>query len=83
MLSDVVGLRKLLLAVGLTRTAHSENNARSISRETAKACGTAALIETDNAGDVRDLQVAVDASWNALMVWLQYDHHELARLIWP
>jgi len=35
--------------------------------------GTAALIETDNAGDANNPQVAIDASGNALAVWSQSD----------
>ena len=35
--------------------------------------GTAALIETDNAGDAFDPQIASDASGNALAVWSQFD----------
>mgnify|MGYP001602478425 FL=1 len=35
--------------------------------------GTAALIETDNAGDALEPQIAVDASGNAIAVWQQYD----------
>ena len=35
--------------------------------------GTAVLIETDNAGDANDPQIAMDASGNALAVWDQYD----------
>ena len=35
--------------------------------------GTAALIETDNAGDAYDPQVAMDGSGNAVAVWRQYD----------
>ena len=35
--------------------------------------GTAALIETDNAGGAFYPQIAVDASGNALAVWQQYD----------
>ena len=35
--------------------------------------GTAALIETDNAGEALDPQVAVDASGNAVAVWEQSD----------
>ena len=35
--------------------------------------GTATLIETDNAGDVRYPQVAVDGSGNAVAVWSQSD----------
>ena len=35
--------------------------------------GTAALIETDNAGNAFDPQVAIDTNGNALAVWQQYD----------
>jgi hypothetical protein len=35
--------------------------------------GTAALIETDNAGNAFDPQVAVDGSGNAVAVWYQHD----------
>ena len=35
--------------------------------------GTAALIETDNAGDASSPQVAIDTNGNALAVWQQYD----------
>jgi len=35
--------------------------------------GTAALIETNNAGDVEDPRIAIDANGNALAVWAQYD----------
>ncbi len=35
--------------------------------------GSAALIETDNAGDARRPQVAFDGNDNALAVWYQYD----------
>jgi hypothetical protein len=35
--------------------------------------GTAALIETDNAGDAGSPQIAFDANGNALAVWRQYD----------
>jgi hypothetical protein len=38
-----------------------------------KAWGTAALIESDNAGSAYDPQVAIDASGNALAVWMQSD----------
>jgi hypothetical protein len=39
----------------------------------AKAWGTAALIETDNAGPAYVPQVAMDGSGNALAVWQQHD----------
>ena len=39
----------------------------------AKAWGTAALIETDNAGDAHEPQVAVNASGQAMAVWRQSD----------
>jgi hypothetical protein len=39
----------------------------------AKAWGTAALIETDNAGEARDAQVAVNAGGQAVAVWQQSD----------
>ena len=35
--------------------------------------GTAALIETDNAGDAYDPQIAFDPNGNALVVWRQLD----------
>ena len=35
--------------------------------------GVAALIETDNAGDALDPQIAIDANGNALAVWVQHD----------
>ena len=35
--------------------------------------GTATLIETDNAGDAFDPQIAFDANGNALAVWRQFD----------
>jgi len=35
--------------------------------------GTAALIETDNAGAATDPQIAMDANGNALAVWSQFD----------
>ena len=35
--------------------------------------GTAELIETDNAGDAFDPQVAFDNSGNAIAVWQQFD----------
>jgi hypothetical protein len=35
--------------------------------------GTAELIETDNAGDAREPQIAVDSSGNAFAVWYQWD----------
>ena len=35
--------------------------------------GSAVLIETDNAGDARLPQIAIDASGNALAVWVQWD----------
>ena len=35
--------------------------------------GTAALIETDNAGDAADPQIAIDGNGNALAVWDQSD----------
>ena len=35
--------------------------------------GTAALIETDDAGNAYDPQIALDASGNALAVWSQFD----------
>ncbi len=38
--------------------------------------GMATLIETDNAGDADDPQVAFDASGNALAVWNQFDGTE-------
>ena len=38
-----------------------------------KAFGTAALIETDNAGDASSPQVAIDTNGNALAVWRQSD----------
>jgi len=38
-----------------------------------KAWGTAALIETDDAGDASSSQIAFDASGNALAVWYQSD----------
>ncbi len=38
-----------------------------------KAWGTAALIETDNAGPAYDPQIAFDANGNALAVWEQFD----------
>src|SRR5512141_2873767 len=40
---------------------------------TAKAWGTATLIETNNAGPAHVPQVAVDGSGNALAVWQQHD----------
>ena len=40
---------------------------------TRKAWGTAELIETSNAGNARDAQVAMDASGNAFTVWSQSD----------
>ena len=40
---------------------------------TSKAWGTAALIETDNAGGASTPQIAIDASGNALAVWSQSD----------
>jgi hypothetical protein len=40
---------------------------------TPKAFGTAALIETDNAGDADNPQIAFDANGNALAVWEQFD----------
>ena len=40
---------------------------------TLQAWGTAALIETDNAGDASRAQIAFDANGNALAVWQQYD----------
>ena len=38
-----------------------------------KAWGVAATIETDNAGDATDPQIAIDANGNALAVWSQSD----------
>jgi hypothetical protein len=38
-----------------------------------KAWGSPVLIETDNAGDARYPQIAVDSSGNALAVWAQSD----------
>jgi len=35
--------------------------------------GTAELIETDNAGNARDPQIAYDLSGNAIAVWHQAD----------
>ena len=35
--------------------------------------GTAAMIETDNAGDANNPQIAVDANGNAVAVWHQHD----------
>ena len=40
---------------------------------TLQAWGTAALIETDNAGEAYEPQIALDASGNALAVWQQFD----------
>jgi hypothetical protein len=40
---------------------------------TSKVFGTAALIETDNAGGAHAPQIAFDASGNALAVWYQSD----------
>ena len=38
-----------------------------------RAWSTSELIETDDAGDARDPQIAFDASGNALAVWEQND----------
>src|SRR4030067_957017 len=38
-----------------------------------KSWGTAALSETDNAGDAGYPQIAVDAGGNAIAVWYQHD----------
>jgi len=38
-----------------------------------KGWGTAELIETDNAGDARYPQIAIDSSGNAIAVWQQHD----------
>lgn len=35
--------------------------------------GTAALIETDNVGDARTPQIAVDGAGNAVAIWSQFD----------
>src|SRR4030067_1083902 len=40
---------------------------------TPKSWGTAALIETDNAGDAYNPQIAIDAGGNAIAVWHQHD----------
>jgi hypothetical protein len=39
----------------------------------AGAEGAAALIETDNAGDAYEPQIAFDSSGNAIAVWYQWD----------
>ena len=40
---------------------------------TTEAWGTALLIETDNAGNAENPQIAVDGSGNAITVWQQHD----------
>jgi hypothetical protein len=49
---------------------------------TVKAWGITTLIETDNAGDAKNPQVAVDASGNAVAVWSQYDDIDWGFSIW-
>ncbi len=44
--------------------------------------GTAALIETGNAGNASEPQIAIDASGNALAVWAQYDGGTRTANIW-
>ena len=56
-----------------TQSDGTRNNIYANRYVSATGWGAAALIETDNAGDAYNPQIAFDSSGNAIAVWYQYD----------
>ena len=63
------------LLVPLAVWMESDNNGHSIwsNRYTAGTRGTATTIETDTGDAIDSVQIAVDASGNALALWLKHE----------
>jgi hypothetical protein len=61
------------IAVWSQRNGPTNNISTYANRFNGTAWGTAELIETGDAGNARNPQVAVDSNGNAIAVWAQYD----------
>ncbi len=70
---DMTGVIAVAAVLSLTACGDGGGGGGSGSTPTAKAWGTAQLIEISNAGSARHTQIAVDGSGNAIAVWRQSD----------